>query len=203
MFSKKIVLIVTMMAAALIAHVAPAAASGPNCSTGRNKLGYNAGVLAGGSIVRQAWGRADHDPDHFEDFMHTVHGIVHTAIAGLPSDASDFVKCRAKGLGQGVCDELGNIQGGIATACLLDGQTWGELSAQLYCDLSIQFFGQDVLDLLPAPPTNVCGTNFELGCHLEFAEEAGEYAACASYTVAPYTAVFASWQEGLCIYEAP
>jgi len=203
MFSKKILLIVTIMAAAVLAHTAPAFATGPNCSVGRNKRGFDAGVLIGKSIVSQAWNGIGQDVDQFDAFMDTVHDLVHTAISGLPNDSSDYVKCRAKGLGQGVCNELGDIQDDVTSICLLDGQIWGDLSGELYCEFSIAFGGQDALGLLPVTPTNLCGDNFEDGCHDTFASYAAATPECVPYSVAPYAAVFADWQSGMCAYELP
>jgi len=203
MISKKIFLTLTIMAAALLAHTAPALATGPDCSSGRNKRGYDAGVLIGKSIVRQAWNGVDQDPNQFDTFMDIVRDAINTAISGLPNDASDYVKCRAKGLAQGACDQLGTIQAGVATTCLLDGQVWGDLSADLYCALSIEFGGQDVLGLMPSSPLNVCGANFEAGCHSHFATGVTSSLACQPYSVDPYGLVFADWQIGMCIYEAP
>lgn len=203
MFSKKIVLTITLMAAALVAHAAPAFASGPDCSSGRNKRGYDAGVLVGKSIVRQAWLGIGQDPDQFDSFMDIVRGATRSAIAGLPNDASDYVKCRAKGLSQGVCDQLGSIQDDVVDACVLDGEVWGELSGDLYCALSIEFGGQDVLGLMPVAPESLCGESFEEACQDEFASFAEASPTCEPYTEAPFVSVFADWQVGMCMYEIP
>jgi hypothetical protein len=202
MISKKLLLVIAIIAGAFVAQTAPAFASGPNCTTVlRNKRGYEAGKLIGKSIVSQAWNGIGQDVDQFDTFMDTVHDLVHTAISGLPNDASDYVKCRAKGLGQGVCDQLGAIQDDVEDICLLDGVVWGDLSGELYCELSIEFGAQDALGLIPVAPTNTCGDAFEDGCHASFTTYATSSTECVPFTAAPNASVFADWQDGMCAYE--
>jgi hypothetical protein len=89
----------TTLAAVIV--TTPGVASATDCTTGRNKRGYDAGVLVGGSIVNQAWNGIGQDPDAFDEFRVVVKNAVHTAISGLAGSVDDYVRCRAKGLVSG------------------------------------------------------------------------------------------------------
>jgi hypothetical protein len=197
------VILATMVALLVVTTGVASATTGPDCSTGRNNRGFLAGKLVGKSIVQQAWNASSQNPDDFDTFATVVRNTVHTAIHNLATDASDYVQCRAKGMAQAVCDQLGVIQDGIGDACLLDGQDWGDLSAELYCSLSEAFGGLDVTGLLPHVTVhNVCGQNFEEGCQDEFASAANT-TTCHQFIVAPFVAVFQESQTNMCIYETP
>jgi hypothetical protein len=203
MFIRKLSLVLATFVALLVVTTGVASATtGPDCSTGRNNRGFLAGKMIGKNIVQQAWNAASHDPDQFDFFKTTVRNTVHTAIHSLATDASDYVQCRAKGLAQGVCDQLDVIQTSVTSVCLLDGQAWGELSADLYCALSDAFGGLDITGLLPNPPDGLCGSTFEEACADEFASFASQ-PACQAFTVAPFVAVFVEAQTNMCIYAAP
>ncbi len=193
------VILATMVALLVVTTGVASATTGPDCSTGRNNRGFLAGKLIGKSIVQQSWNSSSQNPDDFDAFETTVRHAVHTAIHNLATDASDYVQCRAKGMAQGVCDQLGVIQDGITDACVLDGEAWGGLSAELYCSLSEAFGGLDVSGLLPNPPDGLCGQSFEESCGDTFASEANT-PACHQFTVAPFVAVFAESQTNMCIY---
>ena len=203
MLIRKISLVLATFVALLVVTTGVASATtGPDCSTGRNKRGFDAGKMIGKNVVQQAWNAASHDPDQFDFFKTTVRTTVHNAIHALATDASDYVQCRAKGLAQGVCDQLDVVQSSVASVCLLDGQAWGELSADLYCALSDAFGGLDVTGLLPNPPDGLCGATFEDACGDEFASYAAQ-PACHAFTVAPFVAVFVEAQANMCIYATP
>jgi hypothetical protein len=203
MFIRKLSLVLATFVALLVVTTGVASATtGPDCSTGRNLRGYSAGVLLGKNVVSQAWNAVSHDPDQFDAFKTAVRTSVHHAIHLLATDASDYVQCRAKGMAQGVCDQLDTIQTSVSNICLLDGSAWGELSADLYCALSDAFGGLDVSGLLPNPPDGLCGTSFEDACADEFAAFASQ-PACHAFTVAPFVEVFAESQTNMCIYAAP
>jgi hypothetical protein len=201
--SKKLLLSLSLMAGVMFVAVSPALATPPNCSTGRNATQYSTGRTIGASIARQAWLSVGQEPDRFEEAADAVREAISNAILGLPNTASDAVKCRAKGMSQGVCDQLGDIQDEVAGICLLDGQLWGTLSGDLYCALAIEFGAVDAFELAPIPPTNLCGENFVEGCEDHFASYASSLAACVPFTIAPNEVEFASWQGGMCSYEIP
>jgi hypothetical protein len=193
--SKKLLLSLSLMAGVMLVAVSPALATPLDCSTGSNARHYNTGKLIGASIARQAWESVGQEPDRFEEAADAVREAISNAILGLPNTASATVKCRAKGMSQGVCDQLGDIQDEVAGICLLDGQLWGTLSGDLYCALAIEFGAVDAFELAPIPPTNLCGENFVEGCEDNFASYA--------FTIAPNEGEFASWQGGMCSYEIP
>jgi hypothetical protein len=209
--SKKLLLSLTIMAGVLFVGASPALATNLDCSRGQNARGYAAGFAGGKSIVRTAWASSDQSPDGYEAFRTLIRRTVRNAIANLPDDASPYTKCRAKGLAQGVCDGLGIVQDGIAEACFLDGSTWGALSGDIYCALAIEFGGAELFDLLPVPPTNLCGTNFVAGCVQGFDDYAYPLATCDAFTDEPtadgsereFADAYVSWQGGLCSYEIP
>jgi hypothetical protein len=201
MFAIKTVLSLVILAATLLVAVAPATAMPAECTSSRDIGSFNSGVTIGRFIVRSAWNRVGQDPDHFEEAAAAVRDAVSVAIAGLPPGASTFVRCRAAGISQGVCDQLGIIQGDVVGQCVLDGEMWGVLSAQIYCDLAIAFEGQDVFDLVPTAPTTLCGESFEFACGVEFDVSAAADAVCAEYTDDPFLLEYNSWKDGLCAYE--
>ena len=199
---KKIALFVAAMGLVLVSSVGAAHATSPNCSTGAKKTQYNTGKKLAAMIVKQAWLSVEQEPQRFDEMADAVRGSVSTAITNLQSqNPSDLVLCRAKGLSQGVCDSLGEIQDEVAGICLLDGEMWGELSADLYCALSIAFEGLDVVGLLPAAPVGLCGQSFEEGCEDTFADLTTGSDECFDYTTGAFSAVFAESQHNLCIAE--
>ena len=191
---------ITVFATTLAAVIVttPSVASATDCTTGRNKRAYDAGVLTGKSIVNQAWNGVGQDPDAFDQFKVTVENAVNTGIATIAVSADDYVRCRAKGLAQGSVDQIGEIQGQVTSTCLLDGDMWGEFSADLYCALATAFDGLDVAGLLPNPPDGLCGTTFETSCHAAFSTFATTPVnQCVDYSVGP---AFVETQQNMCIY---
>lgn len=196
--SKKLLLSLSLIAGVMFVAVSPALAT--PC-TGRNATAYTIGKTLGVQIAKQAWASSSQNPDDFEEFSALVRDTVTDAIANLPNDASQYTKCRAKGLSQGVCDGLGWVQDQVAGVCLLDGETWGVLSGDLYCALATEFGAVEALGLLPIPPTTVCGENFVAGCSVEFQSFAE--ATCESFTESPFDDELADWKVGMCAYELP
>jgi hypothetical protein len=198
---KKISLFVAAMGLILMASVNTAQAT-PNCSTGSKKAQYNTGKKLAAMIVNQAWATVGEDPLRFEELSETVRTAVGNAIQNLASqNPSEAVQCRAKGLAQGLCDALDDIQTEVEGVCLLDGEAWGELSAELYCSLSIAFGGLDVVGLLPAAPVGLCGQSFEESCEDTFADLTTADDECADFTVGSFLAVFTESQTNMCIFE--
>jgi hypothetical protein len=201
MGSKKIVLVVTTLAAVLLGSAGTAMATGPNCSVGYPKKGYDVGKKIGANITQQAWNGVGQDPLAFDDFLEIVLDQVNAAIANLPTNASDYVKCRAKGLLQGVTDELGRIQDDVEDQCLVDGTAWGLVMADFYCALSNALGGLGVAGLLPNPPNGLCGDSFEPACHASFDAFAHTPAnVCLDFTKVPFKAVFAEAKANACIF---
>jgi hypothetical protein len=206
--SKKLLLSLTIMAGVLFVGASPALATNPPLvCTGvgappANVSQYNMGKRLGALYASQAWRSAGQDPNRFEEVADLVRESVSNAILNL-NDASDRIKCRAKGMSQGVCDELSNIQDGVVGRCLLDGEVWGALSGDLYCALAIEFGGADIFDLLPVAPTNLCGTNFVNACEGQFDVYVDTFDACEDYNLANAEASYLSWQGGMCSYEIP
>jgi hypothetical protein len=200
---KKISLFVAAMGLVLVASMGQAQASGPNCSTGAKKTQYNTGKKLAEMIVKQAWLTVGEDPLRFDEMADAVRESVTTAIEKLQTqNPSDLVLCRAKGLSQGVCDALGAVQDGVEGVCLLDGEIWGELSADLYCSLSIAFGGLDVVGLLPAAPVDtLCGQSFVEGCQDSFADFSTGTPECVDFTVGGFVAVWTETQTNMCVFE--
>ncbi len=202
----------------------------PDCRNNNDQAQLTAGRQIGTGLVEQAFAGIERDLDRIEEFKATVIRVVSTtlraAVSGPPSRA---VACRAQGLIDGVIARLDALQAdtgcgeeGCENAsfpaplssrsialqrrrfffCWMDGVFWGELSAELYCSLSIELDGLAPLGLeLPPPADNCCGLGFEIACNLKFASDATGDPACFPYTVPPHEEVYVENRAISCAFE--
>lgn len=192
------------------AGVASAGGASDDCDTGFNYRMYRTGYAGGSSIVRSAWLSTDSDPLSVDEFVETVEDIILGAIPG--ASGSEFLQCRLEGFIDGAVARLDSILAEADEACSLDGQIWGEFSAQLYCSLSEEFGGLFPLGLLPAKPAvTTCAIAFEETCEDTFetgvidgivdAWDDPIVLACPEFADEPFELAFAETQANQCLFE--
>lgn len=138
----------------------------PTECTGRNATSYTAGVGQGVSTVDQIWesDTVGEDPDNWEILVARVTTTIPRTVATVYETTwNEYLKCRVQGLLEGtVCrmNELDPIPG-----CQLDGADWGNMSAALYCALSVDLGGLgDVVPWFIRPVPGMCGSGFQTYC---------------------------------------
>lgn len=205
-------LFVSLVACAAVLGTASLASAGPSteCATGFKHRMYRTGFAGGASIVNSAWLATDRDPLSVDDFVQTVEDIILAAIPG--ASGSPFLQCRLEGFMDGALAKLDAILAEVDELCSLDGQIWGEFSAQLYCALSEEFGGLFPLGLLPAKPAvATCAVAFEETCEETFATGVTDgivdawddpvVLACPEFAEAPFALAFAETQANQCLFE--
>lgn len=173
-----------------------AAATPPECSSGRAWRGYVAGERQGASIVRRAWLSVDQDPDRLEDFTEAVINALGTTariVAG-----TSYADCRIKGFVEGAWEAMWTIQVDTMVECFMDGALWGEMVATVYCSLSYDLGGLALDVWYFHPPTNWCGIHFEGGCTSMANTVAHDE--CYHYTVGGFATVWAQYRHNECMY---
>ncbi len=174
----------------------------PACSGKREASGYNAGFLAGGSLVRQAWAKVKNCAriDEFER-------VVKTAIQrSVPKTSPTlYTQCRFSGQIAGMTDQVDGLFVGCADSCFLEGQFVGEITAIAYCELSILLRGLALDQFLIRGPVETCGLSFEIGCDANFETTAINYSnllgQCLPYVRHPFLEVFEQAQQNQCAYD--
>lgn len=138
----------------------------PAMCTGRNATGYAAGVGQGVSLVDQIWESPEvgENPENWEQLRDRVTTTIPATVAAVYQTTwNDYLKCRTQGLLEGaVCRmiEIDPIPG-----CQLDGTDWGNMSASLYCTLSIDLGGLgDVEPWFIRPAPGMCSGGFQTYC---------------------------------------
>jgi hypothetical protein len=188
-------------------RVGDACDTGPNCSTARNARSYQQGVGIGQSLTNTAFAAAnvEEDPDRLEEFRDAVLNALGSAFPTTFS--TDFLTCRAQGLLDGATARLGELQETVLAQCLLDGEFWGDFSANLYCTILERLLNPNPSSLpfqFPRPPAGLCGTEFEHGCDEEFEAVAldptGTRVSCFPFSRASFVPLFRATQNNQCTY---
>lgn len=191
-----------MVALSVTAVAATASASPTNSPVceGRNARSQASGNIIGRVIVDQAWAAVGENPDEVDAFRTALkQSVLRLVKDTLRSGASDFVKCRAQGLLDGVKQRLTEIQIEVFLVCLVDGGFWGELMAELYCDLAQEFGGLEFLDLeFPELQEATCGFGFEIGCFAQYSVTSADL--CPAFTIAPHTEAYSENKRNACTY---
>ena len=190
---------------ALVAVVATAgqaqAAPPANCATGLAASSYKTGQKLGKTMVKSAWHNVD-DCDRIDQFLEILEGNVSRLT--LKAGASNSTVCRYTGTVDGVYEELDTLYGTCADQCFLDGEFAGQLSAEVYCELSIALGGLAEADDFLRGPVAICGLNFEIGCDSAFIGVSLEYSnpdgVCATYTEGDYETVWDQARNNQCAY---
>ncbi len=177
----------------------------PACAGRREAMFYERGVDRGRLIVAQSWASINDcgEIDYFFDIL-----ADNVSRLTLREGASLSLACMYSGTTDGVFDALGDLYGECSDLCFLDGTMAGELSAQIYCDLSIAFGGLIEPEDFVRGPVQTCGFNFEVGCDVAFVEETMSYVdplgnACLPYTQDPHFDVWDATRNNMCLFELP
>ena len=198
----------------------------PEC-TGRNLVGYRAGLGQGTSLVDQIWesNTVGEDPNKWSIVIDRVTDTIPATVAAVKESTwGQYLQCRTQGLlDASVCrlNEIDPIPG-----CQLDGVDWGKMSAALYCELSVALNGLgDVSPWFVRPPPGMCADGFQTYCEDVYRYVATNATdplssgvvellasrdmsvqpvpACAPYTVDNFTQTFEDSVYIDCSYEIP
>jgi hypothetical protein len=175
----------------------------PSCAVNAQAASsYRTGAKLGEKLVQQAWLRV-HDCDRIDYFLQIVQDNVSRLT--LPAHASTNTVCRYTGTADGVYNALDTLYGTCSDQCFLDGTFAGELSGQVYCELSIALGGLAEADDFLRGPVEVCGLNFEIGCDSQFISTTTSFATtdgvCAPYTEGTFEEVWDQARNNQCAYE--
>jgi hypothetical protein len=173
---------------------------------GRAERAYLLGVDSGKSLVNRAWASVN-DCDRIETFADIVTANVD---AYTLTGSSRYVICRYTGLVDGVFEQLDAVWAGCDSQCCLEGEVIGELSANLYCELSILLGGLVAPDDFVRGPVYTCGFEFQQCCDGAFVgttaryvgeDFAGRPTQCSTYTSGEYYEVWNGTRALECAYE--
>jgi hypothetical protein len=186
----------------IIATTSEAQAAPPaSCSTGLAASSYKTGQRIGKNLVKSAWGNID-DCDRIDQFLEIVEENVSRLT--LKENPSNSTVCRYTGTVDGVYEELDGLYGTCADQCFLDGTFAGQLSAEVYCELSIALGGLVEADDFLRGPVAICGLNFEIGCDSEFIAVSTVYenpdGECVTYTEGEFEEVWEQSRYNQCAY---
>lgn len=169
---------------------------------------YQAGVVQGKSLVQRAW-LSVNDCDQLELFS----DIVVNNVANFQiTSTSAYTICRHSGMLDGVFQELDAVWMTCDGQCCEEGEIIGELSAELYCQLSILLQGLAEPDDFVRRPVYMCGFMFETCCDAKFvgtslaysgADMFGVVKECGVYTEGTFFDVWDGTREIQCTYVPP
>ena len=170
--------------------------------------GYTSGFNQGKALVASAW-QSVNNCDRLEDFSDIVYNDV--TLFTLTGKTAPVI-CRHTGLIDGVLDGL-DMQWTICGGqCCNEGTRIGELSAELYCQLSIILGGLGEPGQFIRRPVYMCGFAFEACCDAEFMSVTDQYAGpdlfgqlqtCQPYCAAPFDLVCNETDQIQCNYVPP
>ena len=175
----------------------------PSCAVNaQTASAYRTGTKLGEKIVTQAWARI-HDCDRIDQFLDIVQGNV-SRLTLIPHASANTV-CRYTGTADGVYSALDTLYGTCSDQCFLDGTFAGQLSGEVYCELSIALGGLAEADDFLRGPVQVCGLNFEVGCDSQFIATTTTFTStdgvCVPYTEGTFEAVWDQARNNQCAYE--
>ena len=210
---KIVISLIVALCAALAPQLAEAQATTlsevvtpPECIAPRDGRFFQIGVRKGVSLARQAIARVApgdpldicHDQPTIDHLQAVIQAVAEDAEAELPASPSQTIKCHVLGQIAGLLQALADLQEDCVTACILDGEFIGEISAQLYCALSEALDGLGLADLFTRLATDVCGVNFQVACDNRFEEVATDDPLCLPFTEGEFTEVFLVTQNNQC-----
>jgi hypothetical protein len=172
--------------------------------------GYQSGYNQGTSLTNRAWSTIHQSCDELELLSAAIiDNLQSYKIAGN----STYLICRHAGVVNAVFQRLNEIWEQCAGDCCLEGETIGQLSGQLYCQLSILLNGLAKPDDFIRLPVYMCGFAFETCCDAQFIDTTYNYVglnmmsqpvACSpNYTDEPYYTVWDQTREIQCNYTPP
>jgi hypothetical protein len=163
---------------------------------------YRTGLRLGKNLVKSAWGNV-RNCDRI-DYFHEVLSDNVSRLT-LPENPSASTVCRYTGTVDGVYRELEDQYGTCADECFLDGELAGQLSGEVYCELSIALGGLVEADDFLRGPVEVCGLSFEIGCDSAFigttVDYVNEYGACEPFTEDDFFGVWDQARNNQCAYD--
>jgi hypothetical protein len=176
------------------------------CAAPRNARFFNLGALKGRNLAGQAIARLApndptdlcHDQPRIDHLQAIIQAAAEDAEAELPASPSQAVKCHVLGQIAGLLKRIADLQEQCIDACILDGEFIGEVSAHLYCALSIALDGLGLGDLFTRLATDACGVNFQVACDNKFEEVSTGDPECLPFTEGEFTEVFLQTQNNQC-----
>jgi hypothetical protein len=198
----------TAAAAAPMSTVPPGCRDGTVTNPGRAARAYVAGMDSGKKLVTRAWSQVN-DCDALEDFADIV---VENIQSYSVSSRTAYVICRYTGLVDGAFEQLDRVWTTCDDQCCLEGEVIGQLSAELYCELSIILGGLLDPDDFVRGPVTTCGLEFQTCCDSTFIgtsrnyvgyDLSGRATACLQYTQGSYQSVWTETRNLECAYEPP
>jgi len=184
----------------------PAAADTPAtpalCDTAREVRFFVLGVRKGRNLAESAILRATDpvdicvDLDAIDDLRELIAAIVDDI--DVPVGASEPTQCHVLGQIAGLLAEITELQDECGDLCIADGEFIGEISAFLYCELSIALGGLELTELFERLATDACGTSFQVACDTKFEVTAVADLECRPFTEGVFTEVFLEAQNNQC-----
>lgn len=209
----------SLQTSAQVASSQPAPPS--QCSARRPADKFRSGVAAGIQAADKFFAASDvgRDPKKLKRKLNRVLDRLHDHVYQvITSDAADGRRCRVQGIADGFLHRLATLLG----ECILDGAQWGQFTANLYCDLSIELGGLGNQEGFYRAPAGLCGTTFEQVCDNVYTHVATEattpipqqvshfvsnrsitlipYPGCRPYTEANFATIFAAALNLDCAY---
>lgn len=179
-----------------------------------NKRQYQAGLRYGKTFVRRIWDRLpgeEKDPDRIQEVLGDITSRVTGRIVAAtdPDDLTDRSLCRLRGAFLGTSEEIASILQEVIDVCADEGYSWGVVTAQMYCDLAIDY-PPEVVEFCTPPAylcKPICEGTWGAACYDGFADEAEAYlnedgASCLPYTQGDYRGAFRKEQKFACDYAA-
>lgn len=199
-----IVSLVIALCAAFAPKVAEAQPVPPICNTAREVRQFLVGVRAGRSLGAQAIAsveEASAEPNICDDIeaIDQLQALIEDIVEDLVDiPPSEIAACRLQGQIVGLLAEVADLQDTCEDTCIADGEFIGEISAQLYCALSIALDGLGLAELFDRLATTVCGELFEDACDGAFFDTATSDLECVEFTEDPFDDVFNVAQNNQC-----
>jgi hypothetical protein len=184
----------------------PAAADTPDtpalCDTAREVRFFVLGVRKGRNLAESAIARATDpadvcdDLDAIDDLREIIAAIVDDI--DVPVGASEPTQCHVLGQIAGLLAEITELQDECGDLCIADGQLIGEISAFLYCELSIALGGLELTELFERLATDACGVRFQVACDTKFEQVATGDPECLPFTEGAFGPVYLEAQNNQC-----
>ncbi|MDI3287989.1 hypothetical protein [Polyangium sp. 15x6] len=160
------------------------------------KVGFEAGRGPGRAIAREAVEKAD-VCDRLDRVAERMMAKARRSPRGMRKNPRAL--CEYAGTVQGIYDTLHGMAAKCSAHCCSEGKIVGEISAEVYCHLSIALDGLSVTDYLPRKPPSLCGAAFESCCEATFTEVTQSYVDAEGQQCRAYTegAFLPAWEQSL------
>jgi hypothetical protein len=182
--------------ALLVAKPVLAASAPPVClQSARARLAYNAGVQLGGSLVQRAW-QSVSDCGRLDRFAEMAREDINSYVV---QGATNWAICRYTGVVDGAYDGLDAVWMNCSADCCAEGEVFGRLGADVYCQLSVLLDGLAQPDQFVPRPASTCSA-FSDCCASSFRATSQDH--CAMYTGYsdnPFVPFREIWEESLAI----